>query len=64
MLSFAKFYKFYDEVKAEVLKVTWPTRKELVTSTIVIVVTIAIVSLVCLVADLGIHKLMQFLLRI
>jgi preprotein translocase subunit SecE len=41
---FGKFVKFLKEVKAELKKVTWPTRQELIGSTIVTVVVTLIVS--------------------
>ena len=39
-----KFLKFLKEVKAELKKVTWPTKRELIGSTIVTVVVTVIIS--------------------
>ncbi|UCD94076.1 MAG: preprotein translocase subunit SecE [Candidatus Zixiibacteriota bacterium] len=41
---FGKIVKFLKEVRAELKKVTWPTRRELIGSTIVTVVVTLIVS--------------------
>jgi preprotein translocase subunit SecE len=41
---FGKIIKFFKEVRAEMNKVTWPTKNELIGSTIVTVVVTLIVS--------------------
>jgi preprotein translocase subunit SecE len=41
---FGKFIKFLKEVRAELSKVTWPTRRELIGSTIVTIVVTIIIS--------------------
>lgn len=43
--------RFMREVKQEGLKVTWPTRKEVVTTTIVVFIMIFIMSMILLAAD-------------
>jgi preprotein translocase subunit SecE len=48
---FGKIAKFLKEVKAELKKVTWPTRQELIGSTIVTVVVTLIVSVFIGVVD-------------
>ena len=57
-------FKFYDQVKQEAKKVSWPSRKELTTSVVVVVIAVFIFSLVSLALDYGIHNLVQFLLNI
>jgi preprotein translocase subunit SecE len=42
---FGKFVKFLKEVRAELDKVTWPTRQELIGSTIVTIVVTLIISI-------------------
>lgn len=59
-----KIYKFFEQVKQETYKVVWLTRKELVVSTLVVVVAVFIFSLICLVLDYSIHNIMQLLLNI
>ena len=41
---FGKIVKFLQEVRTELTKVTWPTRQELIGSTIVTVVVTLIIS--------------------
>lgn len=46
-----KVIKFLKEVRAEAAKVTWPSKQELIGSTIVTVITTVIVSLFIFVVD-------------
>lgn len=64
MLKEAKLYKFYEQVKQEAQKVAWPNRKELLTSTGVVLVAVLIFSIFCLFLDYGIHSIIQLLLNI
>lgn len=48
---FGKIVKFLKEVRAELKKVTWPTRRELIGSTIVTVVVTVIISVFIGVVD-------------
>ncbi|SYZ73718.1 Protein translocase subunit SecE [Candidatus Zixiibacteriota bacterium] len=48
---FGKFVKFLKEVRAELGKVTWPTRQELIGSTIVTIVVTLIISIFIGVVD-------------
>lgn len=64
MLKNTRLYKFYDQVKQEASRVTWPTRKEVMTSTLLVMVSVAVFSLCCLVVDFGIHNFVQFVLNI
>lgn len=43
--------RFIREVKQEALKVTWPSRKEVITTTIVVFIMIFIMSMILLLAD-------------
>ncbi len=43
--------QFFRETRQEALKVTWPTRKETVTTTIVVFIMIFIMSMILLMAD-------------
>ncbi|PIP08426.1 MAG: preprotein translocase subunit SecE, partial [Syntrophobacteraceae bacterium CG23_combo_of_CG06-09_8_20_14_all_50_8] len=45
--------QFLSESKAELKKVTWPTRKQAVASTAVVIVVVAIVALFLSLVDLG-----------
>lgn len=42
---FKKLFKFLREVRLEMKKVTWPTRKEITGSTVVVIITVLIMSL-------------------
>ncbi len=64
MLRDNKIYKFYQQVKQEASRVVWPDRKELTTSTIVVVIAVLIFSVIFLVLDYGIHNIVQLLLQI
>jgi preprotein translocase subunit SecE len=52
-----KIVKFLKEVRAEGSKVTWPSKEELVGSTIVTVVTTIIVSMFIFVVDRALLKI-------
>jgi preprotein translocase subunit SecE len=53
---FGRFLRFVREVVAELRKVIWPTRKELLTYTAVVVVFVAIILTVVGLLDLGFAK--------
>ncbi len=58
----AKTKNFFDEVKAELGKVTWPTRKETIGTTWVVVVIIVLISFYLGACDLILTKLMRLIL--
>ncbi|WPY00445.1 Protein translocase subunit SecE [Candidatus Trichorickettsia mobilis] len=64
MLKDNKIIKFYEQVKQEAYKVVWPNKKELITSTSIIVVAVLICSVICMILDYGIHGLVRILLNI
>lgn len=64
MLKSSKVYRFYEEVKQEVLKIVWPQKKELISSTVVVIVTVCVFSVIFLLLDYGIHSVMHFLLTL
>jgi preprotein translocase subunit SecE len=53
---FNKLVQFFKEIKTELARVTWPGRKEVVNSTIVVLTTILIISLFLWVVDLALQK--------
>lgn len=53
---------FAREVKQEGQKVTWPSRKETITTTIVVFIMVFIVSMILLFADLAISHSIEFIL--
>ncbi len=56
--------EFVRQVRQEVSKVTWPSRKELITSTIMVLVMVVIASLFFLLVDSVLSKGIQFLLNL
>ncbi|MCF6461410.1 preprotein translocase subunit SecE [Clostridium sp. Cult3] len=54
---------YFKGVKAEMKKVIWPTKKELVNYTGVVVLISAIVGLVVWVLDLGIHRVLSLIIK-
>ncbi len=58
-----KIINFFREVKAEMQKVTWPTREELMGSTGVVLVTMLILSTFVGVTDLILSHLLKLVLR-
>jgi len=55
-----KFLKFLKEVRAELKKVTWPSKRELIGSTIVTVVVTVIISVFIGIVD----RLLSFATRV
>ncbi|MEK7617856.1 MAG: preprotein translocase subunit SecE [Patescibacteria group bacterium] len=51
--------QFLGEVKAELAKVVWPTRKETIKYTITVIVFSIVIALVLGLADLGILSLFE-----
>jgi len=59
-----KILKFLGEVRQELLKVTWLSRKEAMTSTLMVVVTVAVFSLIFVVADFLIYHIINFFMNL
>jgi preprotein translocase subunit SecE len=57
-------FKFLQEVRSEVNKVTWPSRKETMITTAMVFVMVAVASIFFLVADQVIRILVTFILGI
>jgi len=55
--------RFLKEVRSEVKKVNWPPRKELVGSTIVVIVSVFILSFFLGVVDVTLQKLVTYVLK-
>ena len=54
--------QFAQEVRQEVAKVTWPTRKEVWITTIAVIIMVAISALFFMLADLVIAQIITFIL--
>ncbi len=59
---FQKAIEFVREVKVELKKVTWPTRKQTTGTTIVVIIFVFVVSAFLGLFDLGLSKLVQVVL--
>jgi preprotein translocase subunit SecE len=57
-------FKFLQEVRSEANKVTWPTRREVTITTIMVFVMVALSSIFFFIADLIIRYFVTFLLGI
>ena len=57
-------FKFFQEVRAEADKVTWPTRRETLITTAMVFVMVALASVLFLVADQIIRIVITFILGI
>jgi preprotein translocase subunit SecE len=55
----ARILLFYRQVVAEMRKVVWPTRQELITYTIVVLVFVISFALIVLVFDLGVARVVR-----
>jgi preprotein translocase subunit SecE len=53
---FKKLVQFFKEIKTELSRVTWPGRKEVINSTIVVLTTVFLISLFLWVVDLALQK--------
>lgn len=59
-----KIIKFMREVRSELRKVAWPNREELITYTIVVIVTVIIVALFTGLIDVIVSGLLKLLGRL
>ncbi len=54
--------RFLKEVKIELKRITWPSRRETVAATGVVLLTVIIFSLFLGIVDLGLQKIITFIL--
>ena len=59
---YQKSVEFLKEVKVELKKVTWPTRKQTTGTTVVVIIFVFVVAAFLGLFDLGLSKLVQVLL--
>ncbi len=57
-----EFKEFFELSKVEIKKVTWPTRRETVTTSVAVLILVVVMSLFLGIVDLGLSKLMQTVL--
>lgn len=56
--------KFLEQVKSEAKKVSWPTKKELTMSIVIVVISVLVFSLATMLVDYLVHGLVSFFLNI
>jgi preprotein translocase subunit SecE len=60
---FQKVINFIKEARTELKKVTWPNRKQLISSTIVVIITVIIVAIFLGVVDLVFSRIVTIILQ-
>ena len=60
--SFGSFFSFFGDSRSELKKVRWPKRKELISYTIVVVVTVLLITLYFWVLDIIISRLVDLVI--
>ena len=56
----APIFQFIRESQAELLKVVWPKRQEVLKFTMVVIAAILIATLIVAIFDIGLIKIVQF----
>ena len=57
-----KFTGFFRDIKLEMLKVSWPNRDELIGSTTIVLISLAILSLFIGVCDIVLSKIVNIIM--
>lgn len=55
-------FEFVQEVRQEVAKVTWPTRKEVWVTTLMVLIMVALASVFFLITDLALGQVVNMVL--
>ena len=58
-----KIDKFFKEAKAEILKVKWPSQKELIVGTIAVIIISLVFAFFLGIVDIGIIKILKLIIR-
>ncbi len=59
----SKIDRFFKEAKTELTKVKWPTQKELIASTIAVIIICLVFAFFLGVVDIGIVKILKFIIK-
>jgi len=59
----SRFKKFFREVKAELKKVTWPTKQELISNTGVVTIAVVLVCTLIWVMDAAFAQVLRFIIK-
>jgi preprotein translocase subunit SecE len=60
--TYGRVAPFFREVRAELKRVTWPTRKETVGSTSVVLILVMIMAVFFGLVDMGLHAIIRRIL--
>ncbi len=61
--KFESAKQFLREVKTELKKVTWPSRKDTLSGTVIVLVTVFVIAIFLGVVDSGLSNLIKMLLK-
>jgi preprotein translocase subunit SecE len=61
--SFGSSFSFFTDSWTELKKVKWPSRKEMITYTLVVIGTVAFVTVYFFLLDLGISELLRLVFK-
>ena len=64
MMATTNPFQFIQQVRSEVSKITWPTRREVLLTTVMVFVMSAIAALIFALVDILIRSGLQFVLNI
>lgn len=54
-----KIFNYFIDVKEEMTKVVWPSRKDLIRHTIIVITTILVTGAIVAVLDFGLSKILE-----
>jgi len=57
-----KVVGFFNDIKLEMAKVSWPTKDELIGSTVIVIVSLAILSFFIGVCDVALSKIVNIIM--
>ncbi|MBI5167201.1 MAG: preprotein translocase subunit SecE [candidate division NC10 bacterium] len=58
-----KLDRFLKEVRSELKKVTWPQKKEIIGSTVVVIISVFIVAFFLGLVDVTLQRMLSYLIR-
>jgi preprotein translocase subunit SecE len=58
-----KAREYFKEVVAELKRVTWPTKKDTIAATWVVIITVIILSVFLGIVDLGLSQSIKFIIK-
>ncbi len=62
MAKIQQFREFFEQSKVEIKKVTWPTRKETISTGVAVLILTLVMALYLGVVDLALSRLVEFIL--